>query len=152
MVLESWQLRSSSSPTNLEKRLKVGSLIRCEAIAGEKSDDGHVWIGGAAYRMNPDGTDVEVIGHNFRNSYEQKPSHLLEMFQNDNDDPPASRTTLLRMEMPDSVQRTANEAGSLIAVQVNRLKSPNGDKKILEQYLLPVTFMEEALQQRNLLL
>ena len=137
-----------SSQTNLENvQSRDGHQMR--EIAGEKSDDGNVWIGGAAYRMNPDGTDVEVIGHNFRNSYEQT-SHLLVMFSK------MITTTLqhqgplifLNMEMPDSVQRTANEAGSLIAVQVNRLKSPNGDKKILEQ-CLPVTFMEEALQQES---
>ena len=100
-------------------------------IAGEKSDDGNVWIGGAAYRMNPDGTDVEVIGHNFRNSYEQTVTSFGDVFQNDNDDPQHQGPLIfLNMEMPDSVQRTQNEAGSLIAVQVNRLKSPNGDKKI----------------------
>ena len=38
-------------------------------IAGLRSDDGHVWVGGFAARMNPDGSAVQVIGHNFRNSY-----------------------------------------------------------------------------------
>jgi|GEM_PF-3570757 len=33
-------------------------------IAGQKSDDGHVWIGGFAARMNPDGSGVHIIGHN----------------------------------------------------------------------------------------
>ena len=64
-------------------------------IAGAKSDDGHVYVGGFAMRMNPDGTNVEVIGHNFRNSYEQTITSFGDVFQNDNDDPPACRTTFL---------------------------------------------------------
>jgi putative membrane-bound dehydrogenase-like protein len=65
------------------------------AISGAKSDDGHVYVGGFAMRMNPDGTNVEVIGHNFRNSYEQSVTSFGDVFQNDNDDPPACRTTFL---------------------------------------------------------
>lgn len=64
--------------------------------ASAKSDDGHVYNGGAAMRMNPDGTHVEVIGHGFRNSYEQTITSFGDVFQNDNDDPPASRTTYLQ--------------------------------------------------------
>ncbi len=66
-----------------------------QQIAGQKSDDGHVYIGGASYRMNPDGTDVTVIGHNYRNSYEQTVTSFGDVFQNDNDDPPACRTTFV---------------------------------------------------------
>lgn len=64
-------------------------------IAGAKSDDGHVYVGGFAVRMNPDGTNAQVIGHNFRNSYEQSITSFGDVFQNDNDDPPACRTTFL---------------------------------------------------------
>ena len=64
-------------------------------IAGQKSDDGHVWIGGFAARMNPDGSGVHIIGHNFRNSYEQTVTSYGDVFQNDNDDPPACRTAFL---------------------------------------------------------
>ncbi len=64
--------------------------------ASAKSDDGHVYNGGTAMRMNPDGTSVEVIGHGFRNSYEQTVTSFGDVFQNDNDDPPASRTTYLQ--------------------------------------------------------
>jgi putative membrane-bound dehydrogenase-like protein len=59
--------------------------------AGKPSDDGHVYLGGFTARMNPDGTNVEIIGHNYRNSYEQAVTSLGDVFQNDNDDPPASR-------------------------------------------------------------
>src|SRR5690349_706809 len=34
------------------------------------SDDGKTWVGGIALRVNPDGTGLTVLGHNFRNSYE----------------------------------------------------------------------------------
>ncbi len=64
-------------------------------IAGSKSDDGFVWIGGFAARMNPDGSRVRIIGHNFRNSYEQTVSSFGDVFQNDNDDPPACRVAFL---------------------------------------------------------
>ena len=41
--------------------------------------------------MNPDGTNAEIIGSNYRNSYEQSVNSLGDVFQNDNDDPPAAR-------------------------------------------------------------
>jgi len=64
-------------------------------IAGQKSDDGHVYIGGFAARMNPDGSGVHIIGQNFRNSYEQAVTSFGDVFHTDNDDPPACRATWL---------------------------------------------------------
>lgn len=61
-------------------------------LAGAKSDDGHVYVGGFTVRMRPDATDTEIIGFNYRNSYEQTVTSTGDVFQNDNDDPPASRT------------------------------------------------------------
>ena len=61
--------------------------------AGQASDDGHVYVGGFTVRMNPDGTEAEIIGHNYRNSYEQAITSLGDVFQNDNDDPPACRVS-----------------------------------------------------------
>ena len=43
--------------------------------------------------MNPDGTNAEIIGYNYRNSYEQSVTSLGDVFQNDNDDPPACRVS-----------------------------------------------------------
>ncbi|MEM1440794.1 MAG: PVC-type heme-binding CxxCH protein [Verrucomicrobiota bacterium] len=63
------------------------------ALAGSVSDDGHVYVGGFTVRMNPDGTDAEIIGHNYRNSYEQSITSFGDVFQNDNDDPPACRVS-----------------------------------------------------------
>ena len=61
------------------------------AIAGQPSDDGNVWVGGFSVRMNPDGTNARIVGHNYRNSYEQALTSFGDMFQSDNDDPPACR-------------------------------------------------------------
>lgn len=65
--------------------------VDTKAVSGQESDDGHVYVGGAAIRMNPDASHVEVIGHNFRNSYEQTINSRGFVFQSDNDDPPACR-------------------------------------------------------------
>jgi putative membrane-bound dehydrogenase-like protein len=61
--------------------------------AGKPSDDGHVYVGGFTVRMNSDGTAAEIIGFNYRNSYEQSVTSLGDVFQNDNDDPPACRVS-----------------------------------------------------------
>jgi putative membrane-bound dehydrogenase-like protein len=63
------------------------------AYAGKPSDDGHVYVGGFTVRMNADGTNAEIIGFNYRNSYEQSVTSLGDVFQNDNDDPPACRVS-----------------------------------------------------------
>jgi putative membrane-bound dehydrogenase-like protein len=63
------------------------------ALAGKPSDDGHTYVGGFTVRMNPDATNAEIIGHNYRNSYEQSITSLGDVFQNDNDDPPACRVS-----------------------------------------------------------
>lgn len=64
-------------------------------IAGARSDDGRIWTGGFAARMNPDGTGLTMLGHGFRNSYEHCVTSFGDVYQNDNDDPPACRTTWL---------------------------------------------------------
>jgi len=64
-------------------------------LAGARSDDGHVYVGGFSMRMRPDGTRVEVIGHNYRNSYEQAVTSFGDLFQNDNDDSGSCRTSFL---------------------------------------------------------
>ena len=57
-----------------------------DKLGGAASDDGFVWSAGFTVRMNPDGTNVEIVGHGFRNSYEQTINSLGETFQSDNDD------------------------------------------------------------------
>jgi putative membrane-bound dehydrogenase-like protein len=70
-------------------------VVDPSTIAGQKSDDGRVWIGGFTARMNPDGTGVTIIGHNYRNSYEQTVTSFGDVFHSDNDDPPACRVSYL---------------------------------------------------------
>ena len=77
------------------KTFRMGSPYQLQNIAGQRSDDGHVWIGGFAARMNPDGSQVTIIGHNFRNSYEQAVTSRGDVFQSDNDDPPACRVSAM---------------------------------------------------------
>jgi putative membrane-bound dehydrogenase-like protein len=80
------------SPYNPQEMPGGGKApFKSSDIGGEKSDDGHVYIGGTTYRMNPDGTNVTPIGFNYRNSYEQFITSFGDVFQNDNDDPPACR-------------------------------------------------------------
>lgn len=70
-------------------------VVDSTQIAGKASDDGNIWIGGFTARMRPDGSNVEIVGHNYRNSYEQTVTSLGDLFQSDNDDPPACRVSNL---------------------------------------------------------
>jgi len=74
-----WTLRSGSLYTG-------GTPYNKENHGNQKSDDGRVWVGGMALRINPDGTGLKVLGHNFRNSYEVCLDSYGNMWQNDNDD------------------------------------------------------------------
>lgn len=67
--------------------------VQTDKIVGDKSADGFSYVGGFTVRMNPDATDAEIIGHGYRNSYEQTVTSHGHVFQNDNDDPPACRTS-----------------------------------------------------------
>ncbi|RYD30425.1 MAG: dehydrogenase, partial [Verrucomicrobiaceae bacterium] len=60
-------------------------------VAGLKSDDDRVYVGGFIARMNPDGTHVEILAHNLRNSYENCVTSFGDIFASDNDDQPACR-------------------------------------------------------------
>lgn len=63
------------------------------STTGKTSGDGHVWTSGFAVRMDPDGSNVEIVSHGLRNSYEQTLTSFGDMFQNDNDDPRGCRTS-----------------------------------------------------------
>ena len=69
--------------------------VDAQKVAGLRSDDGNVWVGGFSVRMNSDGTDARIVGHNYRNSYEQSINSFGDMYQSDNDDPPACRVSLI---------------------------------------------------------
>ncbi|MFT3702417.1 MAG: c-type cytochrome [Agriterribacter sp.] len=63
-----------------------------------KSDDGKVWVGGLALGIQPDGSGLKVMGHNFRNAYELTMDSYGNMWQNDNDDEVAACRTSWLME------------------------------------------------------
>ncbi|NBC25246.1 MAG: dehydrogenase, partial [Bacteroidetes bacterium] len=86
-----WTLRAGSIYTG-------GSPYNTENSPGMVSDDGRVWVGGLALRVNPDGTGLKVMGHNFRNSYELALDSYGNMWQNDNDDQVQSNRTTWLME------------------------------------------------------
>jgi len=74
-----WTLRSGSVYTG-------GTPYNDKNEPAQLSDDNRIWVGGLALRMEKDGTGLEVIGHNFRNSYEVALDSYGNMWQNDNDD------------------------------------------------------------------
>ena len=82
-----WTLRSGSVYTG-------GSPYNTTNQGNMKSDDGKVWVGGLALRVEPSGKNLRVLAHNFRNAYELAVDSRGDMWQNDNDDQVvACRTT-----------------------------------------------------------
>ncbi|MEZ6114337.1 MAG: NPCBM/NEW2 domain-containing protein, partial [Pirellulaceae bacterium] len=49
-------------------------------------DNGKPYFGGMPFRCNLDGTEFEVLGHNFRNNYEVSVDSFGTLWQSDNDD------------------------------------------------------------------
>jgi putative membrane-bound dehydrogenase-like protein len=49
-------------------------------------DNGKPYFGGMTFRCNPDGSDFEVLAHNFRNDYEVAVDSFGTLWQSDNDD------------------------------------------------------------------
>lgn len=86
-----WTLRSGSIYTG-------GSPYNIKNQGNMKSDDGKVWVGGLALRIQPDGTHLKVMGHNFRNSYESIIDSYGNLWQNDNDDQVVACRTSWLME------------------------------------------------------
>ena len=86
-----WTLRSGSLYTG-------GSPYNTRNKGNMKSDDGQVWVGGLALRMDTQGNGMEVLAHNFRNSYELAVDSRGDMWQNDNDDQVVACRTSWLME------------------------------------------------------
>lgn len=86
-----WTLRTGSVYTG-------GTPYNKENTPAMKSDDGNIYTGGLVFRIDPDGTGMEVLAHNFRNSYEVCVDSYGNMWQNDNDDQVASCRTSWVME------------------------------------------------------
>lgn len=58
---------------------------------GKKSFDGRLYVGGFGVRMNPDGSEAEVIFHNTRNAHAMLVTSFGDVLHSDNDDPAHSR-------------------------------------------------------------
>ncbi len=88
---DGWTLRSGS--------LYVGGTPYNKINHGNQvSDDGRIWTGGIALRINADGSNLKVMAHNFRNNYETALDSYGNMWQNDNDDQVVACRTSFLME------------------------------------------------------
>ncbi len=74
---------------------RIGGAYLNNTYAGEKSDDGHVYVGGFTASIDPSGHKAKILGYNYRNSFEGVRTSFGDMFLNDNDDPPACRVSHL---------------------------------------------------------
>ncbi|MGC1244213.1 MAG: PVC-type heme-binding CxxCH protein [Chryseosolibacter sp.] len=86
-----WTLRAGSIYTG-------GTPYNTRNQGNMKSDDGKVWVGGLALRMNAEGEHLKVMAHNFRNAYELTVDSRGDMWQNDNDDQVVACRTSWLME------------------------------------------------------
>ena len=85
-TLRAGSLYSGGTPYNLKNQ---GGMV---------SDDGRVWTGGLALRIEPDGKRMTVLAHNFRNAYELAVDSFGDLWQNDNDDQVMTCRTTWLME------------------------------------------------------
>lgn len=85
---EGWMLRSGSIYSG-------GSPYMQGNQPGLVSDDGRIWPGGIQLRIRPDGTGLEVLADNFRNSYEVAVDSYGNLWNNDNDDDGNAGTRVL---------------------------------------------------------
>lgn len=88
---DGWTLRSGSLFVG-------GSPYNKRNHGNQVSDDGRVWTGGLALRIDADGSNLKVMAHNFRNSYETALDSYGTMWQNDNDDQVMACRTSFLME------------------------------------------------------
>lgn len=86
-----WTLRAGSLYTG-------GTPYNMTNQGGMVSDDGRVWTGGLGLRIEPDGTRLTVMAHNFRNAYELAVDSFGDLWQNDNDDQVMTCRTTWLME------------------------------------------------------
>ncbi len=80
-----WTLRAGSWYTG-------GSPHNSKNAPGLLSDDGRLWHGGIAVRVEPDGRRLTPIGHGFRNPYGLCIDSFGDLWTNDNDDTQSCRT------------------------------------------------------------
>lgn len=73
----------------------AGCYYGSSDLIGRKSSDGHLYVPGMVFRVNPDGTGLTPVGENMRNPHDSFVSSLGDVFQSDNDDPANCRVTWL---------------------------------------------------------
>ncbi|MFT5906236.1 MAG: putative membrane-bound dehydrogenase-like protein, partial [Cryomorphaceae bacterium] len=83
-----WELRAGST-----YNYKGGSSPLKQNTPGLKSDDKRMYSSGVMISIKEDGTDLKVIGHNFRNPYGHSVDSFGSVWMNDNDDTQSCRTT-----------------------------------------------------------
>ena len=72
---------------NQGNRSTTTTASRCLDIFGRTVvDDGHPYHGGMAFRCGMDGSNFEVLAHNFRNNYKLTVDSFGGLWQSDNDD------------------------------------------------------------------
>jgi len=71
---------------NAGERLRLKSGELAVNRQGEKVEEGKTFRQGMIFRCNADGSDLEVLGHNFRNNYEVAVDPFGALWQSDNDD------------------------------------------------------------------
>ncbi len=65
-------------------RMKNGELAR--DLRGQPVEEGKSFRQGMVFRCNPDGSELEILGNNFRNNFEVSVDAYGRMWQSDNDD------------------------------------------------------------------
>ena len=88
---DGWTLRSGSIYNG-------GTPYNNDNKPGHVSDDGRIWVGGLALRIDSTGKGLKVLAHNFRNAYELAADSYGNLWQNDNDDEVASCRVTWLME------------------------------------------------------
>ena len=76
-----WNMGNHAGPVKNAK----GEVIT-EALGNQVVQYGDDYIGGMVLRCNPDGSQLEVLAHNFRNNYELAVDSYGTIWQSDNDD------------------------------------------------------------------
>ncbi|MEX1223916.1 MAG: PVC-type heme-binding CxxCH protein [Pirellulales bacterium] len=64
---------------------KEGKIV-VDKAGNEVRDNGKPYFGGMVFRCNLDGSEMETLGHNFRNNYEVAVDSFGTLWQSDNDD------------------------------------------------------------------
>ncbi len=64
---------------------KEGKIVK-DLAGNDVVDNGKPYWGGMVFRCNPDGSQFEVLAHNFRNNYEVTVDSYGSLWQSDNDD------------------------------------------------------------------